>query len=240
MKTLKICLVILCLLSFRTTGMPQFRGATFFMHYLNLSLENLVDEIDGVCYEEEWKDITGYEGHFKISSFGRIKSINRYVRTNNPRYRKRSLNITEKIRVQIANRKGYLLCVLRHPDIKMKGYAVHRLVAKEFIYNPDNKQQVNHKKGNKKDNRWLMLEWVTPKENSRHSIETGLQKIRTGFDNKKSIPVDQYDLEMNYIKSFSNAREAMKITGVLNGCIGQVCLGKQRTAGGYIWKYKNS
>src|SRR5687767_5892909 len=57
MKTLKICLVILCPLSFWTVEKPQFDGATFFME------------------TEIWKDVVGYEGMYQVSNHGRVKSL---------------------------------------------------------------------------------------------------------------------------------------------------------------------
>lgn len=68
---------------------------------------------------------------------------------------------------------GYWKLVLYNEDEKVNK-KIHRLVAAAFIDNPDTKPQVNHKNGNKKDNRVSNLEWVTTKENTHHAWETGL------------------------------------------------------------------
>lgn len=59
---------------------------------------------------------------------------------------------------------------------KGKNQFVHRLVAQRYIPNPLYKPHINHKNGDKSDNRVANLEWCTPVENYRHSIKTGLRE----------------------------------------------------------------
>lgn len=67
------------------------------------------------------------------------------------------------------NNKGYLRVI-----IGGKKMFVHRLVAQKYIPNPDNKEQVNHKDGNKENNNINNLEWVTNIENRKHAVENKL------------------------------------------------------------------
>jgi group I intron endonuclease len=57
---------------------------------------------------------------------------------------------------------------------------------------------------------------------------------------KYGIPVNQYDLEGNFIQEWVNIKTASIKLGIDNGSIGNVCKNKQQTAGGFKWKYKNT
>ncbi len=70
-------------------------------------------------------------------------------------------------------------------------YSAHRLVAQAFIPNPDNKPEVNHRDGNKTNNCADNLEWVTPSENMRHAVITGLRIPKFGQDHPRTALTEQ-------------------------------------------------
>ncbi len=90
---------------------------------------------------EIWKDIEGYE-NYQISTFGNVhsklsnKELKKWLRTGYP-------------------------CV----DLQGKYLRVHRIVALNFLENPENKEQVDHKDGDKLNNNILNLRWATGSEN---------------------------------------------------------------------------
>ena len=56
--------------------------------------------------------------------------------------------------------------------------------------------------------------------------------VKKPINNK---PVNQFDLDGNFIRSFVSETEAKKITGAAK--VGEVCKGKRKQSGGYIWRY---
>jgi hypothetical protein len=78
-----------------------------------------------------------------------------------------------KVMKQQNHRKGYKVVTLVDKDFK-KTLKVHRLVAMAYLKNPLNKEQVNHKDGNKTNNHLSNLEWATQSENQIHAHQSGL------------------------------------------------------------------
>jgi hypothetical protein len=105
---------------------------------------------------EKVKDVEGYEGFYAVTSLGRIWSYrsNRFIKT-------------------WVDCSGYMrvtFCVNGEENQQ----SMHRLVGFAFVVNPDNKPQINHKNGDKKDCKASNLEWVTPRENLQHACDMGL------------------------------------------------------------------
>ena len=179
-----------------------------------LNLKDLKNEI--------WKDVKGFENLYQISNYGRLKSIGKNNHSKN--------NNKTIIRKTFPNRKGYLSCIIYNNN-KKHNMRIHRLVAKTFIENPLNKEQVNHIDGNKQNNCVNNLEWCTNSENQLHAYKNGLEKPR--FKRK----VSQYDLNGNYINTYEYIRTAGRKLNIDESSISSVCRGNRKTAGGYIWRY---
>lgn len=143
--------------------------------YQNKALENLSIEINGVLYIEEWRAVEGYELLYEISSFGRIKSLQK--EWHNKGNKKTTIMCLDN-----NDPKGYLKIKLRNDGIR-KGYCVHRLVASHFIPNPENFPEVNHKDFDPSNNMFLNLEWGTRLYNIQYSAKAG--RI-TGWTGEKS------------------------------------------------------
>lgn len=74
-------------------------------------------------------------------------------------------------------------------------FSAHRLIAQTFLPNPENKPEVNHKDGVKANNDVCNLEWVTPTENMRHAIRTGLKVAKSGQEHHRTALTEQQILD---------------------------------------------
>lgn len=184
---------------------------------------------------EIWKDIENYEGLFQVSNLGRIKSLERVVNNHTGVIHK-----PERIIKQQTTYKGYKAVTLGNKSLNnKKTFPVHRLVAKAFIGNPNNKPQVNHKDGNKENNNVCNLEWCDNSENQIHAYKIGLNKV-TGRAGKPKKKVLQIDIKTGFVVNEyeSLAEASRKLGGVSN--IGSCCRGKRNHVKGYKWQYKES
>ena len=200
---------------------------------------------------ESWKNIKGYEGIYKISDYGRVKSLKRFGKQKT------------YIKKLTIDHKGYIrinLC----KNCKSLIYAVHRLVAMAFVGDiPSPDMEIDHIDAIRDDNRRENLHWVTRIENARNPISyerarqsrigkprpLSVRKVlsegkigaknpmygRCGKLSHRSKKVIQMDADGNELKTWDNITFAIKAVG--SSHISACCKGYRNMAGGYKWKY---
>ena len=138
-----------------------------------LSWKHLDDpsDIPPIPYpEERWHPVTleSFEHLYEVSDGG-------HVRHADQRFPRRPLCL-------VAGTRGYINVRLSRPG-RIKVIPVHRLVARAFLGPPPPGHGVNHKDGDKRNNRLMNLEYLTNLENHRHARRLGLYK--KGLKRKK-------------------------------------------------------
>lgn len=163
---------------------------------------------------EIWKDIEGFECKYQVSNTGKVRSLN-YHRTG----------MVKELRLA-HHKQGYLMANL-FKNGENKLITVHRLVATAFLPNPMNLPVINHRDENPSNNHVSNLEWTTQKENLRYS--------NIGWTPR---PVLQFTKDGVLVGEYESMYDAYKQTGVDFSSISACCLGKYKSAGNFIWKYK--
>ena len=154
---------------------------------------------------------------YVISKNGKIKNIN-----------------TSHIYSQ-KETNGYMKVKLMNKDGKYKDKTVSRLIGLTYLDIPEDFDEknyvINHKDGNKLNNHFSNLEWITQKENIHHAYKNNYVKL----NNKAVI---QYDVNMNFIKRYNSIKDAVLETGCDRASLIKVCKRKQKTSLSFIWKYE--
>lgn len=181
--------------------------------------------------EEIWKDIAGYEGKYQISNLGKVKSMN-YRRT-----------CKERILIPCKTANGYLQVRLSKNCIS-KQHLIHRLIAQAFIENPENLPEVNHIDEDKTNNCVSNLEWCDRKYNNNYGThnEKILKTKKLRNCETAARIVSQFTLDGKFVNEYPSINAATRCTGINQGRICYCCKNMKRykSAGGYIWKYKNN
>ena len=183
---------------------------------------------------EIWKPIKGYEGIYEVSSYGRVRSLERIDTRPNPRTGK-AMNFIKKQRI-VTNKnhpQGYKT-VLLYKGGSSEQFLLHRLVAQAFIPNPQNLPCVNHKDEDKTNNRADNLEWCSQQYNVNYG--TGVSRMKSKIK-ARCKRICQYDNEGRLIATFATSIEAAEKTGICRSGIANALTGRHETSGGYRWKY---
>jgi len=166
--------------------------------------------------KEMWRSVPGYEGLYEVSSCGRIRSTRRQGAPGG-------------IKKLTENEDGYLRVKLCR-DGTEKRFMVHRLVYAAFVGSLPEGTEINHIDEDKKNNRLENIEAITHLQNVKHG--TGVRRCAEAHHR----PVAQYSINGDLIAVYESRKEATQKTGVAGSGISLVIRGKNRTAGGFIWR----
>lgn len=177
-----------------------------------------------VMNEEIWMDISGYEGIYRVSNYGRIKILARQLKS--ARFKGAFTSETYK-RQRLNPVSGYM-----YVDLSKKGKtvtrSVHRLVAGAFLGSIPAGIEVNHIDMNKQNNLLSNLELVTPKENTQHCISI---KGHVGSEYVK-VRVKSINPKTGEIIFYESMSEAQRLTGAFVSNIASCVNGRAKTAKG--------
>lgn len=132
----------------------------------------------------EWKKIKGYE--YEVSNIGEVKSLDREVPYRLKGYKQKIKGLLLK---QNKKSNGYLHVTLFDRKGNPKYCSTHRLVALYFVENKKKYPQVNHIDGNKLNNHYLNLEWVTQSQNMMHFFKS--EKFNPSHNTQRKLNKEQ-------------------------------------------------
>ena len=173
--------------------------------------------------DEIWRDIPNFHD-YQASNYGRIRSKERAItQYGHKEYYTR--NMPSVILKPKPQNSGYLVVWLRRNGRNV-ACTVHRIIAQTFLFNSFDRAVVNHKDGDKTNNRIDNLEWVTQSDNIKHSYKYKLRKPNKG----KQVICESTG------QIFKSIKEAAEKTNTNPASIGHCLAGRAKTAGGLIWK----
>lgn len=179
---------------------------------------------------EIWKDVVGYEGHYKVSSNGRVISLARNIDNGVSIYYSKPILL-----MQYISSTGYCVVTLCKNAV-CKKLRVHRLVAIAFIDNPENKQYIDHINTIRIDNRIENLRWVTRSENSLNPItrkrNSNCHKGKLTWNSKRIVQIKNNEV----IRVCDSSRQFSQY-GFSQSAIIQCCLKRITHHKGFTFMY---
>lgn len=185
---------------------------------------------------EIWKPVPNYEGHYEVSTMGRVRSVDKTIR--HPRNQNIPFMKKGRILKYELDKYGYPVVTLCK-DSKTKTFKIHRLVALAFVPNPEGLPQIDHINNKKYDNRPENLRWCTTQQNSAwrsahyglgHNARHQVLCKETGKVFKGTYAAAFWLISNRKTETTSNYNTVAK-------GIREACAGRNKTAYRFHWTY---
>lgn len=160
---------------------------------------------------ERWRWVVGYEGQYKISSLGKVKSVDRHVKMESAAWGKTGVRFHPgKTLKQTLDKRGYLVVTLSQSGAKMRTARVHREVLKAFVGpKPYAEWDCCHNDGNRANNRLDNLRYDTKSNNQLDRREHGTAEYNQGEDSVTAVLTEKEVLAIRRLRrSISNGQLA--------------------------------
>ena len=173
--------------------------------------------------KEEFKDIPGFP-NYEVSNTGIVRNKKR-----------------NKIKEPGIDKKGYYKVDL-YKNSKRTTKKIHRLVADAFLPKDPQRKDINHKDGNKANNKVSNLERCTKSENMKHAYKIGLTKPHASYGmlGKKNPNAGRKKRAIRIVETgeeFKSIMDCERNTGLDNRHINDCLRGRQKSHGGYHFEY---
>lgn len=182
--------------------------------------------------EEQWKDIQGFEGLYKISNLGNVMSVSRIVKRGNHFMKLKQKLLKPHYDINSKEKRYPMVILCKNGKCYTK--FIHKMVSEEFISNPQNLPCINHKDENILNNSVCNLEWCSYSYNNSYNDLAKYKGLA------KRIPILQFTKDGKFIREWSHAGEASNSLGISKRAIYECCKGRSKTSAGYIWKRKEN
>lgn len=146
-------------------------------------------------------------------------------------------HINEKAKTFYTGYNKNYLAVSQTINGKCNRIYVHRMVAELFIYNKENKSEVNHINNIHDDNRVCNLEWVSRKENALHHMGKSGCNYNKYKDHRNNLHEDK---KLMIIRSDGKIFNSITEASIeVNGSTSNICSGIKlnKIRYGYYWSY---
>lgn len=166
---------------------------------------------------------------YQISNFGRVRSLDRIKPNSGGQIAKGNIKSAGD------NGSGYKIVNL-YKDNKSKMKYIHRLVATAFVPNPNNFPVINHKDEDRSNNHFSNLEWCTQKYNANYGNH--MKHLKESYvANGNNRPIDVYDKNGFFLKTFSCSNEACKELGISRRSLYHTCQGIAKSWKSYRFSF---
>jgi hypothetical protein len=185
---------------------------------------------------EEWRDVIGYEGLYKVSSYSRVISLSRIVKNRYSNRNTKCKVLHPTIRSYKGRNYTSATMSLWKNNIKHTVH-LHKIVALSFVPNPNNLKEIDHIDGNPLNNLHSNLKWCTHSENTNNPItRQKISLVKKGkFNTPKSLSVIQLKNGI-IVNKFPSISEAVR-QGFSGSKISLCCNRKRTFHKGYTWMF---